>query len=63
MLSSKPHSLRIASIWASRGCRPAIRTAGSPFGMMLKMKNVSTETAHSTNTIWSSRRMMNRPTA
>jgi hypothetical protein len=28
----------------------------------LKMKNVRTETAHSTNTIWSSRRTMNRPT-
>ena len=42
MLSSKPHSLRIASIWASRGCLPAIRSAGSPFGITWKMKNVST---------------------
>jgi hypothetical protein len=29
----------------------------------LKMKNVRTETAHITNTICSSRRMMKRPTA
>ena len=62
-LSSKPHSLRIASICVSVGFLPAIRTAGSPFGMTLKMKNVRTETAHITNTIWSSRRMMKRPTA
>jgi hypothetical protein len=28
----------------------------------LKMKNVRTETAHSTKTIWASRRTMKRPT-
>jgi hypothetical protein len=28
----------------------------------LKMKKVSTDTAHSTNVIWSRRRMMKRPT-
>ncbi len=56
MLSSKPHSRRIASIWDSVGCLPAIRTAGSPFGMTLKIRNVRTETAHITKTIWTSRR-------
>ena len=63
MLSLKPHSSRMASICASRGCLPAIRSAGSPFGITLKMKNVSTETAHSTNSIWSRRRTMNRAIA
>ena len=60
MLSLKPHSLRIRSIWVSVGCRPAIRTAGSPFGITLKIRNVSTETANSTSTIWISRRMTKR---
>jgi hypothetical protein len=61
MLSLKPHSSRIAAICASRGCFPAIRSAGSPFGITWKMKNVSTDTANITNTIWKIRRTMKRP--
>ncbi len=61
MLSSKPHSLRIASICVSVGCLPAIRTAGSPFGMTLKIRNVRIETANITKPICSTLRTMNRP--
>ena len=60
MLSLKPHSSRIASICCSVGCLPAIRTAGSPFGITLKMRNVITETANSTKTIETSRRTTKR---
>ncbi len=61
MLWSKPHSLRICSIWVSVGWRPAMRTAGSPFGITLKIRNVRIETANITPTIWISRRTMKRP--
>ena len=60
MFSSKPHSSRIASIWVSVGCLPAMRTAGSPFGMTLKIRNVSTETANITKSIETRRRTTNR---
>jgi hypothetical protein len=63
MFSSKPHSWRIASICSSVGCLPAMRTAGSPFGITLKIRNVSTETANSTSTIEASLRATNLPMA
>ena len=59
-LSSKPHSSRMRWISASVGVRPAIRCAGSPLGMTLKIRNVSTEMANSTNTIEMRRRTMKR---
>ena len=49
--SLKPHSLRIASIVDSLAWRPDIRTAGSLFGMTLKIRKVSTDTANSTRII------------
>jgi hypothetical protein len=60
MLSSKPHSLRIASICWSVEFLPAILAAGSPFGMTLKMRKTRMETAIITNAIAKSRRMMKR---
>jgi hypothetical protein len=49
--SLNPHSLRIASIVDSLTWRPAIRTAGSLFGITLKIRNVITDTANITITI------------
>ena len=59
-LSSKPHSSLIAWIVDSLACRPAMRTAGSEFGITLKIRNTSTDTANITNTIWPTRRTMKR---
>ena len=61
-LSLKPHSSRIAWIVDSLACRPAMRTAGSEFGITLKIRKTSTETANITKIIWPSRRMMKRAT-
>src|SRR5215212_9520306 len=57
--SSKPQSSRIAAICSGVEFLPAMRAAGSPFGMTLKIRNVSTETANITSTIAMSRRTMN----
>ena len=57
---SKPHSSRIAWIAVSVELRPAMRTAGSPFGITLKIRKVSTEMANITSTIAISRRTMKR---
>ena len=42
--------------------RPAMRTAGSPFGITLKIRKVTTEMANITSTIEISRRTMKRAT-
>ena len=43
-------------------CLPAMRSAGSLFGITLKIRKTMIETANSTNTIAISRRTMNAPT-
>ena len=57
---SKPHVRRIAAITSGVGDLPASRTAGSPLGMTLKIKNVMTEIANSTATIAMRRLTMKR---
>ncbi len=44
----------------SVGILPAIRSAGSPLGITLKIRNVTIETANSTSSIERKRRKANR---
>ena len=45
---SKPHFLRIWTMFSWVGRRPAIRSAGSPPGITLKIRKTRTDTAKST---------------
>src|SRR4051812_33403245 len=57
---SKPHWCRIASSWVGETLWPPSRSAGSPLGITLKIRNVSTEIANRNTTIPRSRRAMKR---
>ncbi len=59
--SLNPHSLLIWSIGCCVAFCPAIRRAGSPFGITLKIRKVTTEIANRTATMPTRRRAMNAP--